>query len=85
MRNMRQSDRRAACTDRLRVVWFDELVQLAPRGHTVDFGEQTVTPCQLLFGSVFEVGEAPLHDRWRAVNIPILSQVDTQAGTSTAE
>jgi hypothetical protein len=68
-----------------RVVWFDELVQLAPRRPAADFGAKTVTPCQPLFGSVLEVGEALLHDRRRAVNVPISSQVGVPAGTSAGE
>ena len=67
------------------IMRFDEFVQLAPRRDAINLSEKTVAPCKLLFGSVFEVGEALLHGRCRAVNVPILSQVGASVGTGTAE
>ena len=56
-------------------------MQLAPRGHAIDLGQEAVALRQLLLGGVFKVGKARLHDRWRTVAIPILSQGRLQTGT----
>jgi hypothetical protein len=60
-------------------------VQLAPGRNTVNLFEKTVAPRELFLGSVFEVGEALLHDRWRAGNVPLLSQVAALVGTGAGE
>ncbi|MFM9438496.1 hypothetical protein ACFDR9_005603, partial [Janthinobacterium sp. CG_23.3] len=55
--------RRAASAFHLRIMRLDQFMQFRPRGHTVDLREEAVAPCQLLFGGVFEVGKALLHDQ----------------------
>jgi len=58
-----QSDRRAPGAFDLGIERLDQLVQLAPRRHAVDFGQEAVAPREFLLGGVFEVGEALLHGR----------------------
>lgn len=53
---------------------------IAPGRHTADLGEDGAAPGELFLGSVFEIGEALLHGRCRAVNVPLLSQVGVPAG-----
>lgn len=60
-------------------------MQLAPRRDAVDLSEETVASRELFLGGVFEVREALLHDRWRAENVPLLSQVAAPAGTRADE
>ena len=43
---------------------FDQIMELPLPGHTVGFSEKPIVPSQLLIGSIFEVGEALLHDQW---------------------
>ena len=38
-------------------------MQFRPRRDTVDFREEAIAPCLLLFGGVFEVGKTLLHDQ----------------------
>jgi len=60
-------------------------VQLAPRRDAVDLRKEKVASRELFLGGVFEVREALLHDRWRAGNVALLSQVAAPAETAAAE
>ncbi len=80
-----QTDRWTTRAFDLRIERFDQFVQLAPGRNTANLFEKTVAPRELFLGSVFEVGEALLHDRWRAGNVPLLSQVAVLVGTGTGE
>ena len=77
----RQSDRWPAGAFDLRIEQLDQFVQPAPRRHTVDLGQETVAPGQLLLGGIFKARKAFLLGRWRTVEIPILSQVGQPQGT----
>ena len=57
----------------------------APGCHAIDISEKKVAPRELFLGGVFEVGEALLHDRWRARNVALLSQVAAPSGTGATE
>ena len=65
----------------LRIERLDQFVQLVPRGHAIDLGQEAIASRQLLFCGVFKVGKTLLHGRKRTVAIPILSQVGPPQGT----
>jgi len=69
-----QPDRWAASAFDIWIERLDQFVQLAPRRYVINLSEKTVAPRELFLGGVFEVGEALLHDRWRARNVASLSQ-----------
>jgi hypothetical protein len=55
-------------------------VRLASRRYAIDLSEKTVAPREFFLDRVFEVAEALLHDRWRAMGVALLSQVAAPAG-----
>jgi hypothetical protein len=59
----RQPDRWTAGAFHLWIMRLDQIMQSRLRRHSVDLREEAVTPCQLLFGGVFEVGKTLLHDQ----------------------
>lgn len=76
----RQPDRRVTNALDLRLERLDLFMQLAPRRHTVDLGQEAVAPRQLFLGGVFKVGEGLLHDGSHRVNVALLSQVGLPQG-----
>ena len=58
----RQSDQWPAGAFDLRIERLDQFVQLAPRRHAVDLGQEAVAPRQLFLGGVLKVGKTLLHD-----------------------
>jgi len=56
-------------------------VQLAPRRHAVEFGQEAVAPCEFFLAGTFEVGDALLYEGSRAVVVAVLSQVGPQQST----
>lgn len=71
----RQANRPAPGAFSLRVKRRDQLMQLRPRGHLIDLGEEADAPRQLLLGDVFEVKKLFCMIDWTVVGVPILSQV----------
>ena len=64
MRSMRsKADRRTSRAAGLRIVRFNQPVQLTSGRRAVDLSEEAVASGQLLLGGVLEVGKTSLHDR----------------------
>lgn len=81
--HVQQPDRRVPCAFDLRIEGRDQLVQLAPRRHAVDFSQDATR--QFLLGSLFEVGEALLLGRRGAINVSLLSLSGTLPRTAAEE
>jgi hypothetical protein len=64
-----QADWRTTRALDLRIERLDEFVELAPRRHAVDLGEEAIAPRELFLGGVFEVREGLLYGRCRAMNV----------------